>query len=320
MAGDGEFDFIHKRLLPLMEGDPAGLDLADDAALLSHGPGEEFVLACDTLIAGVHFLQTDAPAVVAGRALRSNLSDLAAMGATPRAYLSALSWPAALPDAWRSAFVDGLAREQARFGLVLVGGDTTATPGPLTISLTLVGSLPAGAALRRAGASVGEDVWVSGMIGDATLGLEVARGDASMPAACRPAYERPEPRLELGQALRGVATSAVDISDGLLADAGHIAAASRCRLVLDVDTVPVSTAASGWLAAGGGLERLLSGGDDYELLFTAPPTQRPAIAAIGRDLGLNLTRIGRVEAGSGLLARRADGTRFETVRTGFTHF
>jgi len=324
MAGDGEFDFIRKQLLPLTEGDPAALGLADDAALLQPGPGQEMVLACDSLVAGVHFLDSDEPAVVAARALRSNLSDLAAMGARPRAYLAAIAWPDVLDADWREAFVRSLHREQSLFGLTLIGGDTTSTPGPLTLSLTLVGQVATGTARRRSGAMPGDDVWVSGVIGDGVLGLNSARSGAGVLtgalAGALSRYQSPEPRLALGQGLRGLASAAIDVSDGLLADAGHIASASRCCLALDVDAVPVSPTATAWLSTGGSLETLVTGGDDYELLFTAPVDCRARLEALGEAGDVPLTRIGAVQRGEGVQARHRDGRLMQPARAGFTHF
>ncbi|WP_297734293.1 thiamine-phosphate kinase [uncultured Maricaulis sp.] len=321
MAGDGEFDFIRRHLVPLSEGDPVALGLTDDAALLDPAPGESLVLACDTLIAGVHFRDKDTPQTVASRALRSNLSDLAAMGASPRHYLAALSWPRSLDAKWREAFLAGLHREQSRFGLALVGGDTTATPGPLTISLTLIGAVPSGAALTRSGACAGEDVWISGQIGDGFLGLMAAETGAESLAECLIRYTAPEPRLALGEALRGVASSAIDISDGLIADLGHIARTSGCGLDIEIDAVPLSSAGSAWLASPeGDVLRLLAGGDDYELAFTAAPGDRARIDAIGAGLDLPLTRIGRVAEGSGIQLRNGLGEVVAPDRGGFTHF
>ena len=320
MAGDGEFDFIQKRLLPLTERDPAALGLADDAAILQPGPGQDTVLACDSLVAGVHFLASDPPAVVAARVLRTNLSDLAAMGARPRAYLAAIAWPEALDADWREAFVRALHREQSRFGLTLIGGDTTSTPGPLTVSLTLVGQVATGTAIRRSGANPGDDVWVSGVIGDGVLGLFSARNGARALSDALSRYQSPEPRLALGQDLRGLASAAIDVSDGLLADAGHLASASRCRLALDVDAVPVSPTATAWLSSGGDLEALLTGGDDYELLFTAPADCRDRVGALGEAAELTLTRIGSVRRGDGVQARHRDGRLMQPLRAGFTHF
>ncbi|WP_323761174.1 thiamine-phosphate kinase [Maricaulis sp.] len=324
MAGDGEFDFIRTRLLPLTEGDPAALGLRDDAALLRPEPGHEIVLACDSLVAGVHFLDGDAPAVVAARALRTNLSDLAAMGARPRAYLSAIAWPEALDAPWRTAFVDALHVEQRAFGLALIGGDTTSTPGPLTLSMTLVGEVQTGTAIQRSGAVQGDEVWVSGVIGDGYLGLQAARGDRpDLPGALPGSlarYQAPEPRLGLGQALRGLASAAIDVSDGLLADAGHIATASGCGLVIDPEAVPVSATATAWLGSGGELATLLTGGDDYELLFTVPAACRDRVEALARHGDVALTRIGVVQTGEGAVLRHRDGRLMQPGKAGFTHF
>lgn len=215
MGSGGEFEFIRTRLGPLTRNHEAALGLADDAAVLDPPPGCQLVLACDTLVAGVHFRTGDAPAVAAARAMRSNLSDMAAMGADPLGYLSALTWPQDGDAAWRDAFVTGLASEQALFGLPLLGGDTTATPGPMTVTLTLIGSVPAGTALLRSGARAGDDIWVSGTIGDAALGLAALAGEAGAPEALTDRYARPSPRLDLGRGLRGLATAAIDVSDGL---------------------------------------------------------------------------------------------------------
>jgi thiamine-monophosphate kinase len=321
MASGGEFDFIRTRLGPLTGNHAAALGLRDDAALLDPPAGCQLVLACDTLVAGVHFRNADPADVAASRALRSNLSDMAAMGADPVGYLSAVSWPREIDPDWRDAFIEGLAADQARFGLSLLGGDTTSTPGPLTVTLTLIGSVPEGRALLRSGACEGDDVWVSGTIGDAVLGLAALDGEPGAPAALVERYARPAPRLDLGRALRDIATAAIDISDGLLADAGHIAETSSVSLEIEAGAVPLSAAARPWLAEAGegALARLLTGGDDYELLFTAAPEQRSAIAALA-SADMALTRIGRVAAGEGVICRTPDGREIEAGRAGFTHF
>ncbi|WP_417491680.1 thiamine-phosphate kinase [Maricaulis sp.] len=322
MAGEGEFDFIRTRLVPLTRGHPAALDLADDAAVLTPVPGCQLVVASDMLVGGVHFLDTDPPEVVAERCVRSNLSDLAAMGAEPLGYLSSIAWPRNLAQAWREGFVDGLASAQQAFALSLLGGDTTAGPGPLTISLTMLGQLPAGTALLRRGARPGDDVWVSGSIGDARLGLEIARGTMPADPFLLERYRRPSPRLALGQALRGPATACLDISDGLMADAGHIAQVSGVRLELQAARVPFSPPARAWLAGQGpdGLVSLVCGGDDYELLFCAAPAQREELAALAARLDVPLTRIGAAAEGQGAVLRDAAGAVIETGAGGFTHF
>ena len=320
MASGGEFDFIRTRLGPLTRNHAAALGLRDDAAVLDVPAGQQLVLACDTLVAGVHFRTDDGAVVAAARAMRSNVSDLAAMGAEPLGYLSALSWPRGIELRWRDDFVAALAEEQDRFGLVLLGGDTTSTPGPMTVTLTLLGCVMEGTSLLRSGAIAGDDVWVTGTIGDAVLGLASLEGETGAPAELVSRYTHPMPRLAAGLALRGVATSAIDISDGLLADAAHIAEASALALEISADRVPLSAPARAWLDTGGegGLGRLLSGGDDYELLFTAPASRRTEVEALSLDAPV--TRIGRAVAGEGVTCLGSDGEPVTIDRAGFTHF
>ena len=322
MSGRGEFDFIRTRLVPLTRQHAGARGLADDAAVLGCPPDQELVLACDTLVEQVHFLTDDTPQTVAARALGSNLSDLAAMGAEPVGYLMALTWPERCTPAWQDAFTATLDDEQSRHGLVLLGGDTTRTPGPLTISMTLIGCVPRGQALSRSGAQPGEDVWVSGTIGDAGLGLAWEQGDASVPAACAARYTRPEARLGLGQGLRGLATALLDVSDGLVADAGHVAQASGVGLELDLAALPLSPAVDTWLGGQDerALTRLATSGDDYELLFTAPPGISDRILALSNVCGVRLTRIGRVVDGQGVICRDGDGQVLSVGTAGFTHF
>ena len=328
MASGGEFGFIRTRLAPLARGHAAALDLSDDAALLDPAPGCQIVVASDMLVAGVHFLETDPPEIAAERAVRSNLSDLAAMGAEPLGYLSSIAWPIGMTERWRDGFVAGLASAQDAFGLCLLGGDTTAGPWPLTISLTMLGQLPAGAALLRRGALDGDDVWVSGTIGDAMLGLAIARGDLAGSSGLPDdpflveRYRRPSPRLDLGIALRGLASACLDVSDGLIADAGHIAAIGSVRLELQAARIPLSPQARLWLETGpkDGLVRLVTGGDDYELLFCASAARRAAIQAVGERLGLELSRIGCVTGGRGVALIGPGGVTLETGAGGFTHF
>lgn len=320
MASGGEFDFIRTRLGPLTRNHAAALGLRDDAAVLDVSAGQQLVLACDTLVAGVHFRTDDGAVVAAARAMRSNVSDLAAMGAEPLGYLSALSWPRGIEPRWQDEFVAALAEEQDRFGLVLLGGDTTSTPGPMTVTLTLLGCVIEGTSLLRSGAIAGDDVWVTGTIGDAVLGLASLEGETGAPAELVSRYTHPMPRLAAGLALRGVATSAIDISDGLLADAAHIAEASALALEISADRVPLSAPARAWLDTGGegGLGRLLSGGDDYELLFTAPASRRSEVEALSLDAPV--TRIGRAVAGEGVTCLGPDGQPMTIDRAGFTHF
>jgi thiamine-monophosphate kinase len=317
----GEFEFIAKRLRPLAAGTEAALDLADDAAVLDPPPGQQIVLTKDAMVAGVHFLPDDPPAQIAQKLLRVNLSDLAAMGASPIGYLMAMARPAELEDVWFESFCEGLAEDQAGFGIGLLGGDTVSTPGPTTLSLTAIGSVPAGGALRRDAAKAGDDVYVSGTLGDGALGLKVLRGELEPGAAATvflvDRYRRPQPRVALGRSLRGLAHAAIDVSDGLLADLGHILEASELGAEVWADELPLSAAGQ---ALEGAREAALAGGDDYELLFTAPPEHRGAIERISRKLALPLTRIGRIEVRRGLRLRDAQGRPVAVGGTGWRHF
>lgn len=316
----GEFELIDRLLRPLARGFPGALGLADDAALIDAPVDQELVVANDALVEGVHFLAEDPPESVAGKLLRVNLSDLAAMGADPLAYLTVIARPAERDDAWFEGFAAGLARDQERFGLHLVGGDTVATPGPLLLSLTILGLVPRGRALTRAGAGPGELVCVSGTLGDAGMGLRILRGlaapeDLSLPLVER--YRTPQPRLALGRALRGLATAAIDVSDGLLADLGHILETSGVGAVLEAERIPLSDTAR---ALPGARATALSGGDDYELLFTLPPDREPELATLAQRLGLPLTVIGRTRAEPGLVLLDAQRQQLPIERTGWRHF
>jgi len=318
MAGRGEFDLIAELFAPLAS-DPAALGLTDDGAVLSAG-GDDLVVVKDALVEGVHFLADDPPATVAQKALRVNLSDLAAMGARATHYLLALVRPARLDDAWLDAMVEGLKADQAAYGVSLLGGDTVATPGPLVLSVTALGRVPPGAALTRAGAAPGDDVWVSGTLGDAALGLGVLRGGWAPPedaaAALVNRYRLPQPRLALGEALRGVATACQDVSDGLVQDLGHIAARSGVAVTLDADAVPLSDAARD---APQALVAALTGGDDYELVFTAPPERRLQVQGLARTLALPLSRIGRTATGGGVVVLGESGAPLALDRRGWSH-
>lgn len=320
-GGYGEFDFIRERLRPLAADSPASLGLSDDAAVLVPPPGRDLVITKDGMVAGVHFLRDDPPDAIAQKLLRVNLSDLAAMGAEPLGHLLVLARPKDCDEAWLAGFTDGLADDQRRFGSVLLGGDTVSIGGPLTLSLTALGTVPAGAAVRRDGARPGDDLWVSGTLGDAALGLAVLQGTLEVPADAAAflveRYRRPQPRLELGVRLRGVATAMLDVSDGLMADLGHILETSQVAAVVEAEGLPLSGPARD---APDPRAAALSGGDDYELLFTASPDHRGAIERIGSDLTLPVTRIGRIEAGHGLTAIDRDGRPVTTSRAGWTHF
>jgi thiamine-monophosphate kinase len=318
---EGEFAFIRRHLRPLAAHEPAALGLEDDAAVLAPTPGHEIVLTKDAIVAGVHFLADDPAETVAQKLLRVNLSDLAAMGARPIGHLLVFARPAALAEAWIERFCRGLAADQATYGIGLLGGDTVSTPGPLTLSLTAIGDLPAGSALRRSGARAGDDLWVSGTLGDGALGLRVLTGELAVPpeaaAVLIERYRVPAPRVALGPALRGLATAAIDVSDGLLADLGHVLEASAVGAEVAAAALPLSDAAIG---LAGAEDAALTGGDDYELLFTVPADQRNAVDELGRELALRLTRIGCITTERALRVRGADGREITSPRRGWQHF
>ena len=315
-----EFGLIDRLLKPLARGHAGALDLSDDAALVRLPAGRELVIAKDAMVAEVHFLGQDPPELIAGKLLRVNLSDLAAMGAAPLGYLLVLARPRAIEDGWLARFAAGLAADQRRFGCHLLGGDTVSTPGPLTLSLTILGTVPEGQALTRGGAGPEEDIWVSGTLGDAAMGLRVLRGlavteDEALYLTDR--YRTPRPRLALGERLRGLASAAMDVSDGLAADLGHILATSRVGAALELARLPLSPVGVG---IPGAREAALTGGDDYELLFTAPASRRAEIDALAAGLDHALTRIGRTRAEPGLEVRDGDGRAVAFEQGGWRHF
>lgn len=307
-----EFALIARHFRPLAG--PDALGLLDDAALLTPPPGQQLVLSADAMVAGVHFLPDDPPATIGRKLLRVNLSDLAAMGATPLGYLMTIALTAGTGDAWLADFAAGLAEDQREFGVAVLGGDTVATPGPLTLSLTILGQVPQGAALRRAGARPGDDLWVSGRIGDGLLGLRAARGETPDPdGALARRYRLPEPRLALGVALRGLARACLDVSDGLLQDVSHLCRAGDCGAEVEAVLVPVSDAMAR-------VTELVTGGDDYELLFAAAPADRAAIAAAGLATRTSVTRIGRFTRGlPHVTLRDAKGADITPQRLGWSH-
>jgi len=316
-----EFALIARHFRPLA-GDGA-LDLSDDAALLTPPAGQQLVLAADALVEGVHFLPDDPPGMIARKLLRVNLSDLAAMGAAPLGYLMTTEFTRGTPDTWIADFVAGLAEDQQRFGLAVLGGDTVATPGPACFSLTIIGTVPPGQALHRRGARIGDEIWVSGSIGDAALGLRVLQGklpgDAEGFLAQR--YRLPEPRLALGQALRGVARAAMDVSDGLVQDLGHLCRAAGCGAEISAAALPVSPAARAALTADAALLPLiLTGGDDYELLFAAAPEDAEAVQAASIKAGVPVARLGRFVAGDGVVVRDGSGAAITLPQGGWSHF
>lgn len=323
----GEFGRIDRFLKPLAAGFPGALGLSDDAALLSVAADEQLVVTSDAMVAGVHFLSDDPPADIAAKLLRVNLSDLAAMGAGPLAYALTTVLPRDIGDDWLAAFAHGLAEDQARYGIALAGGDSVATAGPVVVSVTAFGRVPKGEAVRRGGARADDVVFVSGTVGDAALGLEIALGRLAAPASTATPLlarlRRPEPRVTLGPALRGLAGAMIDVSDGLVADLGHVARTSGLSAEIEAARVPLSTAARE--AVAGSSERLavaLTGGDDYELLFTAPRDRAEAVRAAAAACGVAVTAIGRMTGGEAGVVRvlGADGRPLTLARTGWTHF
>ena len=315
-----EFALISKFFGPLAT-HPAALSLGDDAALLTPRAGHDLVVTTDALTEGVHFLPDDPPNFVASKALRVNLSDLAAKGATPLGYLLALALPRHCDSAWLECFARGLLADQNTFGVSLLGGDTTATPGPLTLAITALGEVPSGTMIRRNGARPGDGVYVSGTIGDAGAGLVVLKEGLTVGADVDyliGRYRQPSPRLKLGMALRGVASAALDVSDGLLADLGHIAEMSEVRIILESEAIPRSLETTRLWPGLGGIVRAATAGDDYEIAFTG--TSDTAVMEAGAKAGVLVARIGRVEAGQGVTLLDAKGREVPVDRPGFTHF
>jgi thiamine-monophosphate kinase len=326
MSGEGlgEFGRIKHFFAPLAG--PGGLGLRDDAALIDCASGRRLVVTVDAMVEGVHYLPADPPDLVARKLLRVNLSDLAAMGATPRHYLLMTALPPAHDDRWVARFAEGLAEDQQRFGVDLLGGDSVATAGPTVLSLTAIGEVEAGGEIHRSGAQPGDRIWVSGTIGDAFLGLGVLRGDypelrPEERAALTARFQLPEPRTVLGPRLAGIARAMCDISDGLLADLGHICQASQAGAEISLAALPLSPPARRLASAAGDVPvRLATGGDDYELLFAAPPAANEAIAKLATELALPITAIGTIESGERVRLLDASGNELQVEVAGYRHF
>ncbi len=318
MTALGEFDLIARYFTrPVSR---AVLGVGDDCALLQPTPGMQLAISSDMLVEGRHFLSTVMPQRLGHKALAVNLSDLAACGARPVAFSLALALPKA--DAtFLEGLSNGLLALADAHGCELIGGDTT--QGPLNLCITVFGELPIGQALLRSGAKAGDEIYVSGTVGDARLALEAFRGTLALSGddfeRVRIAMEQPQPRVALGQALRGIASSAIDVSDGLLGDLQHILRRSNVGATIDIDAVPRSAVlaaqASAWQR-----ECTLAGGDDYELLFTAPASHGAAVQAAARDAGVAVTRIGRIEAAPSLRLVDAHGTPVTARFGAFDHF
>lgn len=321
-----EFALIDRLRARAGQRDDVVLGIGDDAALLALPPGEQLVVTADTLNSGAHFPAETSPFDIGWKTLAVNLSDLAAMGAQPRWVTLSLSLPDGDP-AWLDGFADGLFALAGQHGVALVGGDTTR--GPLSISVTAMGSIPAGQALRRDGARSGDEVWISGVPGEAALALALwQRGalDVVVPAAdphaeaLRLRLCRPTPRVALGLALRGIATAAIDISDGLTADLGHLCARSGVAARLQLQAMPRSAALDVHATSGQAWPLQAGGGDDYELCFTASPENRGQVLAAAAAAGVGVSCIGHLETGQGVHWQQPDGQAWSPPRSGFDHF
>lgn len=311
-----EFALIARHFRPLAG--PGALDLSDDAALIAPPAGCELVLTADAMVAGVHFLPDDPPDLVGRKLLRVNLSDIAAKAAAPLGYLMTVSAPQQTEDKWLAGFAAGLAQDQAEFGVALLGGDTTTTPGSLSLSLTMIGQVAAGGMVRRVGARPGDRIWVTGTIGDGALGLRAARGEVADPGGfLLGRYRLPQPRLGLKHS--GIASAALDVSDGLVQDLGHLCRAGGLGAEIQAALVPLSVAAR---AAGPQwLPVILAGGDDYEVLMAVPPAHETALGQAAAAAGIPVTRIGRFRAGPPeVVVRGPDGAPMPLAKGGWSHF
>lgn len=324
----GEFEIIAKYFAPLAADSEGAFGLKDDVARLSAG---DLVVTKDVLVEGVHFFAKDPIASVAKKALRVNLSDLAAKGARPCGYFLGCVWPLGVKEDRIADFAAGLAEDQAVYKIALLGGDTTvhgAKGAPLVISITMVGAENPAGLIRRNGAAPGDDLWTTGTIGDAGLGLAALQGDIrptpSNKAFVTERFRTPSPRTALGGALAGLATASIDVSDGLIADAGHIASQSGVALEIAADKIPLSDAAQAWVATlsarDHALARLATFGDDYEILFSAPPSRRRSIEMASQLTKTPVARIGVASRGAGVALVGADGARLEVGVAGFDHF
>ena len=312
-----EFDLIQRYFTRPTPG--AILGVGDDAALLRVSAGMELAVSTDMLVSGTHFFPDTDPYLLGHKTLAVNLSDLAAMGAVPRWATLALSLPGADAD-WLQRFSEGFFALADEHCIELVGGDTTR--GPLNLSVTIMGEVPKGKALLRSGAKTGDDIWVSGTLGEAALGLAHLQGKVELPEdtrlSCLAALHQPQPRVALGLALRGIANSAIDISDGLLADLGHILECSHVGADIEFGVIPTGVPSD----IDKTLFRhcVLSGGDDYELCFTAPAVKRREIEASAVGLQLPLTRIGSIIEGQDCTVRSTDGSVIKIKESGYDHF
>ncbi|MBV8685001.1 MAG: thiamine-phosphate kinase [Caulobacteraceae bacterium] len=305
-APPDEFAWI-ELIRPLTRGDPRALDLLDDAAILPGRNGFELVVSADAMVEGVHFLADERPAVIARRLLRTSLSDLAAKAARPFGYFLTTAWPQGRPMGWKAAFAEGLREDGDEFGVALLGGDTVSTDGPLVLSATVLGWARAGTAVLRSGARVGDRLMVCGVIGDGLLGLRAARGEIADPGGRLAAhYRTPKPWLALREPLGRYARAAADVSDGLLADAGHLARASGVKASIRLEALPLSIGAAAWLAEqddeGVTRRTLAAGGDDYAIVCAVAPEDEDNFRAAVVAEGAPVATVGALTEGEGVQA------------------
>lgn len=323
----GETDIIQRYFAPLAAGTPGAFGLSDDAGLVHPPQGHELVVTTDMSVAGVHFLEDTAPRDIAYKALGVNVSDLCAKGAAPSVYLLSLALPGTPDDKWLEGLSAGLAEAQADMACTLLGGDTVRTPGPVALSITAIGLVPSGGMVHRAGAQPGDRVYVTGTIGDGVLGLALLQGEQSNlskqhKAHLQKRYWRPRPRLQAIKVLRDHASAAMDISDGLAGDFAKLCKASRVGGTLRAADIPLSGAASAWLAEEPGrLGAVIAGGDDYEILMTVPEEATRSFEQDCRAAGLQITCIGHISAQrDGVKVADKDGQPLHLERQGYEHF
>lgn len=312
-----EFNRIATYFAPLAAKAEGAFGLTDDAAVVTIPAGEQLVVTQDTLLEGVHFLGAEPPERLAQKALRVNLSDLAAKGATPLGYFLSLSLPPRCDDAWVAAFCTGLAEDQQRYGITLMGGDSTASPHGISITINAHGTTPR--IVRRRGAQAGDILFVTGTIGDAALGLQVAQGALAHDTNLLDRYHLPQPRVAFARAIRDYATAALDVSDGLLQDATHLARQSALMLTIALDALPLSDATIAHAPDADALLRLATGGDDYEILFTAPAIHRDALQRAAGMAGVRLTAIGDCTEGQNINVSHAGNAVLLPSRLGYNH-
>jgi len=329
----GEFDIIRRFFAPLTRDFSGAYSLLDDAACLDVPPDQQLMITTDCLVAGVHFFDTDPADSIAAKLLSANLSDLASMGATAQVYTLAVAWPQPVDVEWIRVFAEGLELSQQQYGVHLIGGDTVASPSPLTLTVTAMGTVAKGKGLLRSTANGGDLVYVSGTIGDAALGLDILNAgregvsglDATDAESLIARYRTPTARCRLGQHLVGIASACIDISDGLLSDLGHLVKASGVQVDIHLTDVPLSEAARRMITDSPlSAHRILNGGDDYELLFTVPPEQETTLIELSKKLGIQLTSIGILSVSQSdkedVRVFDGNGTLLSLENTGYRHF